>query len=149
MPLDASDPTVRALVDAYQTCWTAAAKPVIPGASEATDAAHLAVIEVASLLGGGRPVADAEVEYVRVRTRAIGLLTVRLQRAQRMRVEARLDASIHHTSAHSGRTPADTGWATARTEARVELESTTGLSSLDRLETVGTTIEREAHDARR
>jgi hypothetical protein len=149
LPLDASDPTVRALVDAYQVCWAAAAKPVVPGASDASEAAHLAVVEVASLLGGGRPMAEAEVEYVRARTKAIGRLTLRLERAQRMRIEWRLESAIHHPSTTTSRTPTDRGWATARTEARVELESATGLSSLDRLDAVGTRIEREAHDARR
>jgi hypothetical protein len=126
----------------YEACLAAAAKPGIPHGDSAVEAAHLAVIEVASLLGGGRPMADAEVDYVRKRTQAIGRLTLRLQRVQRQRVEARLDAAIHRTSADRER-------ATAVTEARVELESSTGLGSLDRLEAIGSTIEREAHDAQR
>jgi len=142
LALDASDPSVRSLVEAYAACRMAAAKPRIPHATDAIEAAHLAVVEVASLLGGGRPMAEAEVEYVRKRTQAIGKLTLRLQRVQRQGVESRLDVSIHHT-------PAERGWATAVTEAREELEATTGLGSLDRLQTVGTTIESEAHDAQR
>ncbi len=142
LPLDASDPTVRALTDAYGECLAAASKPAVPHGQEAIEAAHLAVTEVASLLAGGRPVAEAEIEYVRKRTGAIGRLTLRLQRAQRARVEARLDASIHHTAAEQG-------WATALTEAREELESSTGLGSLDRLSAVGSTIEQEGHDVAR
>ena len=142
LALDASDPTVRALIDAYGACVAAATAPGLPYARDAAEAAHLAVVEVASLLGGGRPMAEAEVEYVRKRTQAIGRLTLRLQRARRSRVEARLDASIH-------RTPPQQVWATALTEAREELESGSGLGSLDRLDAVGTTIEGEASDARR
>jgi len=142
LALDASDPTVRSLADAYAACVAATTAPGLPYARDAAEAAHLAVVEVASLLGGGRPVADAEIDYVQKRTEAIGLLTRRLRRSHRRRVEARLDASIH-------RLPADHGRATALTEARVELEAATGLSSLDRLEAVGTTIEGETRDARR
>ena len=40
-------------------------------------------------------------------------------------------------------------WATALTEAREELEASSGLGSLDRLDAVGATIEGEASDARR
>jgi len=142
LALDASDPTVHALVDAYGACLGAATAPGLPYARDAAEAAHLAVVEVASLLGGGHPMADAEVEYVRKRTQAIGRLTLRLQRARRSRVEARLDADIHRTSPQQV-------WATALTEAREELEATGGLGSLDRLEAVGSTIEGEASDARR
>ncbi len=142
LALDASDPTVRSLIDAYGACVAATTAPGLPYARDAADAAHLAVVEVASLLGGGRPVADAEVEYVQKRTEAIGRLTRSLRRSHRQRVEARLDASIH-------RTPADDGRATALTQARVELETATGLGSLDRLEAVGITIEGGTRDARR
>lgn len=142
LPLDASDPTVRSLVDAYAACIAATTAPGLPYARDAAEAAHLAVVEVASLLNGGRPVADAEVDYVQKRTEAIDQLTRQLRRSYRRRVEARLNASIH-------RAPTDDGRATAFTEARVELESATGLGSLDRLGTVGTTIEGEARDARR
>jgi len=142
LALDASDATVRSLIDAYGACLAATTAPGLPYARDAADAAHLAVVEVASLLGGGRPVAEAEVEYVQRRTEAIGQLTQRLRRSHRQRVEARLDASIH-------RAPADDGRATALTQARVELETATGLGSLDRLEAVRTTIEGGARDARR
>ena len=142
LPLDASEPTVHALVGAYDGCLRAASKPGLPGAAAATDAAHQAMVEVASLLAGGRPVADAELEYVRKRTGAIQRLTVRLQEVQRARVEARMDLSIH-------RTPTGPRWATAVTEAREELEATGGLGSLDRMAEIATALESEAsHVAR-
>ena len=142
LPLDSSDPSVHALVGAYDACLKIATRPDAPRGRDAAEAAHLAMVEVASLLAGQRPVADAELEYVRKRTQAIGRLTLSLQRTQRGRVEARLDASIHQT-------PAQRHWATAVTEAREELDSATGLGSLDRLTDLAATTEREAHDAAR
>src|SRR6185369_10848240 len=50
LALDAPDATVRSLIDAYGTCLTAAAAPGLPYARDAADAAHMAVVEVASLL---------------------------------------------------------------------------------------------------
>ena len=140
LPLDATHPATEALVAAYASCLQAAGEPGVPHADEAADAAHLAVVEVASLLAGRRPVAAAETEYVEKRTKAIRHLTLQLQRAHRTWVEARMDTSIHAT-------PADRQWATAVTQAREELESTTGLGSLDRLSGVGASLEREADDA--
>ena len=136
-PLDTSHPITHALAAAYDGCLRAAAQPGVPQAAEAADAAHLAVVEVASLLAGGRPVAAAETAYVRKRTRAIQDVTLGLARAHRAWVAARMEASIHAT-------PADRQRATAVTQAREELESTTGLGSLDRLAGVGASLEREA-----
>jgi len=140
LPLDVSHPATRGLADAYAACLEAAALPGAPHAGEAADAAHLAVVEVASLLAGGQPVAAEEDEYIRKRTKAIRHLTLQLERAHRVWVEARMDASIHVT-------PTDRQWASAVTRAREELESTTGLGSLDRLSGIGAALEREADDA--
>jgi len=138
-PLDASEPTIKALCHAYDACLQAAAPAGLPHAPEAVDAAHLAMLEVGSLLGGGQPVADAEREYIQKRTKAIRRMTVALERANRARVETDMDASIH-------RTPADRERATAVTEAREELEATTGLGSLARLSATTTAVEHTADD---
>lgn len=141
LPLDVAHPATRSLAEAYETCLQAA-QPGVPHADEAADAAHLAVVEVASLLRGGQPVTEEEVDYVRKRTKAIKHVTVQLVRAHRAWVEAQMDASIHITQVDRQR-------ATAVTLAREELESTTGLGSLDRLSEVKASLVGEADDAAR
>ena len=70
VPIDASDPDVAALVEAYQAIWAA---PPLDGA--AITAAHAALLETASLLRWAPPAGPAEREYVRRRRRAIVDLT--------------------------------------------------------------------------
>ena len=70
VPLDASDPDVAALVDAYETIRAAA-----PLNAAAVTAAHFALLETASLLRSAPPAGPAEREYVRRRRRAIVDLT--------------------------------------------------------------------------
>lgn len=66
VPIDASDPDVAALVDAYETVWATA-----PLDGAAITAAHTALLETASLLRWAPPGGPAEREYVRRRRRAI------------------------------------------------------------------------------
>jgi hypothetical protein len=66
VPIDASDPDVAALVDAYESIRATA-----PLDGAAIAAAHAALLETASLLRWAPPAGPAEREYVRRRRRAI------------------------------------------------------------------------------
>ena len=70
VPLDASDPDVAALVDAYETLWA-----YTPLDASVIAAAHTALLQTASLLRWAPPAGPAEREYVRRRRRAIVDLT--------------------------------------------------------------------------
>jgi hypothetical protein len=66
VPIDASDPDVADLLDAYEALWAAT-----PLDRAALTAAHTALLETASLLRSAPPVGPAEREYVRRRRRGI------------------------------------------------------------------------------
>lgn len=66
LPIDPSDPDVGALVEAYETVLATA-----PPAGPSVTAAHLALLETASLLRWAAPAGPAEREYVRRHTQAI------------------------------------------------------------------------------
>jgi hypothetical protein len=140
LPLDASDPTTMALVDAYNACLKAAGEAGLPHGREAADAAHLALVEVASLLAGRQPLGAEETAYVKKRTSAIRGVTLQLKNAHRAWVESRMDAYGHATAS-------ERQWATAVTQAREELETTSRLGSLDQLAGVSSSLESEADDA--
>ena len=142
VPLDASDPSVHALVDAYGACLAIAGSTGDERGREAADAAHLAMVEVASLLAGQRPVAAAEIDYVNNRTRAIERLTTSLRGVEHGRADSRV-------ARLPDRTTSEQEWATAVTRAREELESDTGLGSLDRLAVLTNATEVKADDAAR
>ena len=137
-PLDASHPLTQALIEAYDTCLRIAGRPGMPHGAEAADAAHLAMVEVATLLDGGAPIAPADASYVRRRTQAIESVTHQFERKMR-----RLSQSSHVML-----TP-DLERATAVALAREELESSTGLGSVDRLAEVQASLELEADDGSR
>ena len=59
-PLDVSDPSVSALVDAYEQLWSIADRSSSDLARPSTIAAHLAVVEAAAMLEGKPPVGDAD-----------------------------------------------------------------------------------------
>jgi hypothetical protein len=73
LPIDPSDPDVRALIDAYQALLTAAAGPDVAPRDEppVIVSAHAALLEAAALLRWAPPAGPAEREYVRRRTRTI------------------------------------------------------------------------------
>ena len=84
LPLVASHPVTAALVSAYEQLLEVGALPGATGvAQEATVAAHLAVVEVATMLDGRPPGGVAEEEYVRQRTTAIERLCLALEREHR------------------------------------------------------------------
>lgn len=137
-PIDVSHPATAALVHAYDELLKITTVSGSRLADDAIIAAHLALVEAASLLAGSAPVADAEVDYVEKRTLAIRDITAQLVRARR--------ASRLSTTETDAVTEDRRRRATAVTEARVELESATHLGSLDQLQTLTTQIEHEAGD---
>jgi hypothetical protein len=89
LPLVASHPDTEALIGAYGRLLELAA---LPGATklgeEAAVAAHLAVVEAATILDGEPPSLLAEKKFVRQRTAAIEALSLTLQRHHQARVAA-------------------------------------------------------------
>ena len=72
VPIDPSDPDVRALIDSYEALLTTAGRPdVAPRDVPVIASAHVALLETASLLRWAPPAGPAEREYVRRRARAI------------------------------------------------------------------------------
>jgi hypothetical protein len=80
LALDAGDPVVRRLVEAYSSLLAATERPDVTVRAEAVTAAHLALIESASLLGGGAPTTPTETAYLERRIAAILELTGALER---------------------------------------------------------------------
>ena len=138
-PLDVSQPATAALVAAYEAYLAAASQPGVELGEQAIEPAHLALVEVATLLGGSPPVGAAQVEYVEKRTRAIQSITGQLERAHREWVETRGAAGQRTLRRQEV-------WATAVTEAREEFEATDRYNSLDRLGHLGRELTREAGD---
>ena len=139
-PLDASSPTIVALVEAYEALLTAAAgSHVDDNTTDGLDAAHLALVEVATLLDGAAPIVPAEVTYVDRRTQAIRDLTADVIAARRARTadEAADDAFL--IDDRNARTTALAG-------ARDELESSDALGSLSRLGDLRARLRTETHD---
>ena len=135
--LDAGHPVTADLLEAYATCLRVAGTS--PGAAGAVvEAAHQAVVEVATLLGGRRPTLGAEVAYIRDRERAIRSMTLALRRRNRA-VRASLDL------ADASRVMADAH----RPRVRDELAAATGLGSLERMTATAAALVRETDDATR
>ncbi len=129
--LDIAHPATAALVDAYDELVTAAAQlGAVPSdhSVEALDAAHLALVEAATLLDGAVPTSPTEVAYVERRTAAIRGLTAG------MRLLPSSDPRRER--------------AAALASARDELESLDRLGSLDRLEGLRTRLQPETDDVR-
>jgi hypothetical protein len=108
VPVDVSSPTTSRLVAAYETLL--GLDGVYDGGGAAVAAAHGALLEAATLLGGRAPALDREREYVERRTTAIEALTEALRPL-----------------------PADVDSATL-VDARDELDQIAGFNAVTRLE---------------
>jgi hypothetical protein len=131
--LDASDPTVGALVGSYDSLQHAATLPGVPVGSAAVEAGHAALLEVASLLDGRPPLSDEEREYVERRTKAIRDLTAQIVRGSRAWQRARMRDDADVTEGARER-------AAAVARAREELEVGTGVGAVDELERLRTRL---------
>ena len=138
-PLDVTHPATAALAEAYGAFLVAAGRPGAELDAQSIEPAHLALVEVATLLAGGPPVAPAQVDYVEKRTRAIRSIIDQLDRAHREWVEAQ--GAIGRRALRRQQV-----WATAVTEAREEFEASDRHNSLDRLGHLGRELTREADD---
>jgi hypothetical protein len=81
LPLDLGHHEARRLASAYERIVAAAGRPRPGLAPDALEAAHLALTEVAGLLGGRPPDGPAEEEYLRARAIAVADLVQRLETA--------------------------------------------------------------------
>ena len=143
-PLDASDRHIARLIAAYERCLEAARLPLAPHGDEAVDAAHAAVVEVATLLGGRAPDGPAETTYVQTRSSAIDARAGDLPRRHRAAIEKRLQVATH---AWPPAAVDDAGSRTAAlVEARDELIAGTGLGALERMRELRDSFRTEAID---
>lgn len=78
-PLDVSSTEVAALEKSYRELWNVTQRLDAGLAQTARAAAHGAMLEVASMLGGRAPRTRAELDYVAARTRAITDLVAALK----------------------------------------------------------------------
>jgi protein-S-isoprenylcysteine O-methyltransferase Ste14 len=122
LALDVADPSLNTLVASYEGLRTAAGLPGVAVGTEAVEAGHAALLEVASLLAGRTPTTDEERAYVDRRTAAIRDLTAQLSRRYRDWQRSRPAAEPM----------ADKTAAVVR--ARDELEAATGTGAVTELE---------------
>ena len=140
-PLDVSHPATAALAHAYEASLAALALPGVELGEPATEPAHLALVEVATLLAGVPPVGVAQVEYVDKRTQAIRRVSDEIERAHREWLEANGAAGPRTLRRREV-------WATAVTEAREEFEAGDGHSSLEALGRLHRELARGTGDGR-
>jgi len=120
-PLNVAHPATRRLADAYRTLVAATAT----GAGldrDALEAGHLALVEVAGLLGGREPHGPAEQEYVAARAGALEQLTPMLGHTSAATVCVRGDAD-HEPAVRD-----------AAVDALRDFEERTGISSVAAIE---------------
>jgi hypothetical protein len=97
LPLGVTDPLASALVKAYGELLTAADGALL--GSDAAAAAHLSMIEVATLVGTSGPGTSAESEYVQRRIDAMQALTAELDRyGQAGAIDADADRKLERTA---------------------------------------------------
>ena len=136
-PLDVSDPSVSALVDAYEQLWSIADRSSSDLARPSTIAAHLAVVEAAAMLEGKPPVGDADRRYVNVRTAAITDVALGLATTPRRDERPQPRGQDATVAARS-----------AKVAVRETLEASTDLGAVGRLRRLETRFEHEQGDDR-
>ncbi|MEI7742470.1 MAG: hypothetical protein WCK58_01835 [Chloroflexota bacterium] len=129
IPLDLSDASVGALAGSYEALVHAAQLPGVTTGAASVEAAHAAVLEAASLLGGRPPLTDEERAYVERRTRAIRDLASQLLKVSRAWQRSRLADGADVTAEALER-------AAAVVKAREALEAGAGVGAVDELERI-------------
>jgi type IV secretory pathway VirB2 component (pilin) len=137
--LDVTAGSTADLLRAHEELGAAAALPGSVYGERALDAAHEALVEVASLLEGSPPAVPAQDEYVAKRARAIATLSRQLQDAHRTWLAGRAETAAEEAERRER-------WVTAVTQARDELQAEDRQGSLARLARLTTRLEREAGD---
>jgi len=135
--LDVTDPEVARLTSAYAALLPLREEPRAPLAGPAVTAAHLALMEVATLLEGQPPSDDAGRGYVRRRAEAIERTTGRLRDGIAAALAA--DAAVTAPDDSAARI-----WAAARLRAREDLEQVHRIGSVDQLASLSERLERTA-----
>jgi hypothetical protein len=140
--LDVTSTSTAELLRAYEALVEAAALPGSVYSGRALDAGHLALVEVATLLGGAPPDGPAQDAYVGKRTAAISELTGRLVAAHERWREEQLAGEAAEAERRQR-------WVAAVTQARDELQAEDRYGSLAQLERLTTRLLREADDDER
>ncbi len=140
--LDATTPSAMSLVNAYSRLVDIADPSHGPWATEALEAGHSAVLEVAGLLEARAPRGAMEVEYVTTRAAALHLL---VESAERMIA----NIEQHRRTEAASRRSHEEDMRAALVWARDELDRATGTGSLREIERVMRLMrqEGEADDA--
>jgi hypothetical protein len=133
--LSLDDPLQRDLVVAYRELLQVAEHPSAPFRPDALSAAHLALIEAATLVDTSGPPSAADVEYVERRVAAIRDLAAELRRHCQSIDDGRRDEQREERSLQR----------TARALAREELDAA-GMSSLRELEELRRALARDDGD---
>jgi hypothetical protein len=139
--LDVTSGSTAQLLEGHVALVAAAALPGSVYSGRALDAAHLALVEVATLLDGAPPDGPAQDEYVARRTAAIAELTGRLTAAHRRWRDDKLAGEAAEAERRQR-------WVAAVTQARDELQAEDRYGSLAQLERLTTRLGREADDGR-
>jgi hypothetical protein len=138
--LDVSDPLTSALATAYILVVTRLAEQPERTARPILEAAHQAMVEVATLLDGRPPTAPAEIAYVERRCRAIRETAAELALVARRRAR-------HGSTVDAEEAAIRTNRADALARAREELAEGSGIGSIDQLEAVRSQLREErTHD---
>jgi hypothetical protein len=137
--LDVTAGSTAELLGAHGELDAAAALPGSVYGERALDAAHEALVEVASLLEGAPPTVPAQDEYVAKRTRAIATLARQLRDAHTTWLAGRAETAAEEAERRER-------WVTAVTQARDELQAEDRQGSLARLARLTTRLDREAGD---
>jgi hypothetical protein len=137
--LDVEDRSTADLVAAYAALVDAAALPGSVYSDRALDAAHAAVVEVATLLHGVPPDGTEQRGYVAKRTAAITDLAGLLSDAHRRRLDAQHASELAQEDRRHR-------WVAAVTRARDELQAEDRQGSLAQLGRLSRRLRREAED---
>jgi hypothetical protein len=119
LPLDASSAPTAALIDAYDELFEIVQTNTSQSQEVVVAAAHSALLEVASLLEGGAPSTDRQIDYVDKRRTAIAELGQTLQRTMSLRSDVIDQPRVHPD---------------ALVEAREELDQIAPFNAVTRLE---------------
>jgi hypothetical protein len=140
--LDVTSGSTAELLRAHEALGEVTGLPGSVYSGRALDAAHLALVEVATLLAGAPPDGPAQDEYVARRTAALAALTRQLAEAHlRWRADRAAEAAVE--AERRGR------WVAAVTQARDELQAEDRYGSLAQLERLTARLSREAGDDER
>jgi hypothetical protein len=138
--LDVTSGSTAELLRAHRALGEAAALPGSVYSGRAMDAAHLAVVEVASLLDGQPPDGPTQDEYIAKRTTALVALTSQLAEANRRWLAEQAAGAAAEEERRQR-------WVASVTQARDELQAEDRYGSLAQLQRLTTRLTREADDA--